>query len=131
MAKKIGLTLGIIFIILGILGFISNPLVGDDAIFATNAGHDVVHLILGIILVIVAVSAEAKTGVTLKTLGIIYLIVAILGFFTDNVLGFITVNTADNWLHIVFAIVLFAAGISASKGSEAPMEQPTSAPTNM
>lgn len=130
MAKKIGLTLGIVFLLLGILGFVNNPLVGStDSLFATNTAHDIVHVITGLLFIFVALKNTAKVGITLKIFGIVYLLVAILGFLAvdatgaGTVLGFLTVNSADNWLHVVLAIVVFAGGVLAGKESSMPAPQ--------
>jgi Domain of unknown function (DUF4383) len=44
--------------------------------------------------------------------GVIYALVALIGLFTtgDMLLGFIRVNHADDWLHVVLAVVILAAG---------------------
>lgn len=122
MAKKLGLVIGIVFLLLGILGFINNPLVGSlESIFATNTAHDIVHVVTGLLFIIIALKNTAKVGITLKIFGVIYLLVAILGFLavdatgSGTVLGVLAVNTADNWLHVVLAIVVFAAGVLAAK----------------
>lgn len=117
MAKKFAVTLGIIFLVVGILGLLGGVgIVGQNGLFMTDAVHDWVHIISGLILLVVALAATARSAAALITIGVIYLIVAILGFFTNPVLGFINVNGADNWLHLVLAIVLIWGGY-ANKGS--------------
>lgn len=144
MAKKLSLTLGIIFVIIGVLGYIPNPLISSAGIFATNHAHDIVHILTGIIFIIAGVAYQNAVSAVLKTFGVIYLIVAILGFFavdattgTGSVLSFLTVNKADNWLHVVLAIIVFAAGIIAAKNgssgemaSAAPSTPAPAAPTS-
>jgi hypothetical protein len=50
----------------------------------------------------------------LKIIGVVYAIIAIIGFFLVSadgmLLGFIAMNEADKWLHVVLAIVILAAG---------------------
>jgi hypothetical protein len=58
MAKTLALVFGIVFIVVGILGFIPNPIVGHDALFHTNSVHNLVHLIIGIVLLIGAGAGE-------------------------------------------------------------------------
>jgi len=122
MAKKIALTVGIIFIIVGILGFISNPLVGDGALFHTDHTHDAVHLITGIVILIAGMGSAQAARMTLKVVGVVYLLVAIIGFFslgedgTGSVLGLIGINSADNWLHVVLGVVLLALGFKGGNG---------------
>lgn len=118
-AKKIGLVLGIIFVLVGVLGMVGTGIVGPEGTFMTNTAHDLVHLISGLILIFVAMKSAGATGTTLKVLGIIYLIVAILGFVMTGadgmLLGFLMSNGADNVLHLILGIVLLGAGFWAGK----------------
>ncbi len=119
MAKKSALVIGIIFVLVAILGFIpGNGIVGEGALFDAGVVHSIVHLIFGIVLL--AVASKPSAASALKWVGIIYLIVAILGFIWGSVLGIFAVNGADNLLHLVLGIVIAALGWSASKSS-APM----------
>ena len=51
-----------------------------------------------------------------KIFGIVYALVAVLGFMKGNglVLGMISNNTADTWLHVVLAVVMLFLGFGAS-----------------
>ena len=114
--KMVASVLGVILIIAGIIGFIPNPIAySSDAIFTVNAAHNVVHFVGGLFLL-----AGAYTGLgsvmALRILGTVYVIVAVLGFVSgDMILGFISNNNGDNWLHVVLAIVLLAAGFGISE----------------
>ncbi len=118
MAKKLAKILGVVFIVVGILGFISNPIVGAMGFFHANFMHNLVHIILGLILVMCG--TEEKSSLWLKIVGVVYLLVAILGFMmtsggmVSSILG-IEINSADNWLHLVLALVVFYAGFSGGK----------------
>jgi hypothetical protein len=113
--KTAALVLGIIFIVVGLLGFVPNPLVSPTGIFAVNTAHNLVHLLSGIVILAGAYSAFGARN-TLLVFGAVYALVAILGFIPGAVtagnmlLGFIHVNDADKWLHVLLAIVLLAAG---------------------
>jgi hypothetical protein len=129
MAKKLALIFGVIFLLVGILGFLGGVgIVGETGIFVTDSTHDWIHVITGLILLIVAFAAPAKSGLVLTILGVVYLIVAILGFFTNPVLGFIHGNTADAVLHLVLGAVLLWGGVKG-KGAAAPA--PMSMPPQM
>ncbi len=126
MAKKIAVVFGVVFVLVGILGFIPNPLVGAAGLFETNMLHDLVHLLFGIILLVVAFKAPGKSGLWLKILGAVYLLLAILGFVMvpegGELLGIVHTNDADHWLHIVLGIVLLAAGfMGKGKMMDKPM----------
>jgi hypothetical protein len=126
MTKTISIIVGIIFIIFGVLGMIGSGLFGANGYFMTNGIHDWIHLLTGVVLLIVAFGAAKTASMTMKVLGIIYIIVAILGFIMTNPLG-IVMTTADNWLHVVLAIVLFFFGWHTSKSGNMMMSssQPT------
>ena len=118
--------LGWIFLVLGILGFFSNPIIGAGVgtWFHADFNHNLVHLLTGLILLWVAYKASAKTVTTLKTFGWIYLVIAILGWIlvsgTGTLLGLVEVNGAVNWLHLILGLVLLWAGMKGAKGSVTP-----------
>jgi hypothetical protein len=113
-AKTAALVIGIVFIIVGILGFIPNPLVSPTGLFAVDTLHNLVHLISGIVLLAGVYSFGASLA--LKIVGIVYAIVAIFGFFIvaedGMMLGMIHVNEADKWLHVALAVVILIAGFA-------------------
>lgn len=112
-ARMAAFVLGIIFIIVGVLGYIPNPLVGPAGIFVTNSLHNIVHIVSGIFLLI-GVYTALTPSLALKILGVVYAIVAVAGFVmlkgSDGVMFGIAMNMMDHWLHVVLAIVILAAG---------------------
>lgn len=125
MAKTFAIVLGVVFVLVGILGFVPNPIAGAGAIFDTNHLHDLVHLLFGIILLAVAFMAPAKSGLWLKILGVVYLVLAVLGFLLipsgGMLLGLVEMNTADHYLHVVLGIVLIAAAFIGKGATSAPV----------
>lgn len=120
MAKKYSLWFGVIFLLIGLLGFIPNPLVGSGALFHTDSVHNLIHLIVGLILLYTGTKAGDKAVAALKTIGVVYLVVAVLGFLGgDSVLGIFEVNAADNWLHVVLGVLILWLGLKAGKGGAA------------
>lgn len=120
MAKKVSLILGVVFVLVGLLGFVPNPLVGEGGFFHTDLVHNLVHLIIGIVLLVMM--SKPAAGLTVKVVGIVYLVVAILGFLmvgseTGKLIGLIEVNGADNWLHLVLGVVIVILGWTVCKGS--------------
>jgi hypothetical protein len=120
MAKKFAVIFGIVFVIVGILGFIPNPIVGaEGAIFRTDALHNIVHLLVGVVLLIAAKSASAS-AMWLKIWGVVYLVLFVDGLIQvsadgDKLLGLVTANPADNWLHLVLGVVLLLVGFMGGK----------------
>ena len=117
--KTASLVIGFIFLAVGLLGFVPNPIVGDshDAIFHADSVHNMVHIVSGILFILIAYAAPSRAGLFLKVFGVIYLLLGILGFATIGdsgmikLLGFLPVNGADNYLHIALGIVIFLAGM--------------------
>ena len=117
--KTASVIIGIIFIAVGLLGFIANPIVGEshDAIFHADSVHNMVHIISGILFLVFAFAAPAHAGLFLKVFGLIYLVLGILGLATIGdsgmikLLGFLPVNGADNYLHIGLGLVILLAGL--------------------
>lgn len=113
MAKTLAVVFGIIFVLIGLLGFVPNPLVGPGALLHTDAMHNVVHLVLGAVLLLVAYMAPRKAAVTLIAEGVIYLALAVLGFVVIPEGGALIgaeMNHADHWLHVVLGVAMIAAG---------------------
>lgn len=117
--KTASLIIGIVFLAVGLLGFIPNPIIGasHDAIFHADTVHNMVHIISGALFLIIALSAPARAALFLKIFGVVYLLLGILGLATigtegtTELLGFLPVNGADNYLHIGLGIVIFLAGM--------------------
>jgi hypothetical protein len=82
-------------------------------LFAVNSLHNLIHIASGIVLLAGAYSSLGS-GPALKIIGVVYVLIAILGFFLtgagDMLLGVIANNTADNWLHLIFAVIMLVAG---------------------
>ena len=116
--KTAAILIGLVFLVVGALGFISNPIVGesDTAIFQADKVHNLVHIVSGVLFLLVAMSAPSATGGFLKLFGIVYLGLGIWGLVTigdasmTTLLGFLHVNANDNYLHIGLGAVIFLAG---------------------
>ena len=117
--KTACLIIGIIFLAVGIMGFVANPVIGDsmDAIFHADPVHNSVHIISGVLFLIFALAAPSRAGFFLKLFGVVYFLLGIVGVATigdsgmTTILGFLHVNGADNYLHIVLGLVIFLAGL--------------------
>ena len=116
--KTAAILIGLIFIAVGLLGYIDNPIVGtsDGAIFHADSVHNIVHIVSGALFLLVALAAPGSAGGFMKLFGLVYLAIGIIGFVQfgtsgmGKVLGFLHVNGADNFLHVALGIVIFLAG---------------------
>jgi len=112
--KRIAVIFGIVFVIVGVLGWIPavNPGGKLLGIFDVNAAHNVVHLVTGVLAIIVGVMSEKASRVFFQVFGVIYGLVAVLGFFYGDgpLLGIVANNAADSVLHVVIAVVALYLG---------------------
>ena len=121
--KTAAIIFGIAFIAVGLLGFVSNPIIGeaDNAIFHADSLHNTVHIVSGVLFLIVAFGMPAYAATFLKIFGIIYFLLGIIGLVNigtegmGKLLGFLHVNGPDNFLHIGLGLVIFLAGTIRSK----------------
>lgn len=115
-SKLLANVLGITFVAVGILGFIPNPLVSPDGLFAVNAMHNIVHVLTGFVFL-----AGARMGASRNTVlgvGVAYVVVTIAGFLTPEgsmLLGLVHINEADRWLHLGLAIAILGGGFLATR----------------
>jgi len=116
-AKTAAVIIGLIFVAVGLLGFVDNPIIGDSdkAMFHADTVHNGVHIASGVLFLLIALAAPASAGMALKIFGIIYLAIGIVGLVQygkgmGKVLGSLHVNGNDNYLHIALGIVIFLAG---------------------
>lgn len=121
--RTFALVVGVVFILVGLLGFVPALVPGGAVlgIFAVNVLHSIVHLLIGVLGV-----AAAYTGFSRlynRVIGIVYLLLAILGFipalyFSNALLGLIPINLADNLLHLIVGLAAIYVGFAvADRGS--------------
>ncbi|MAF24784.1 hypothetical protein CL634_04330 [bacterium] len=131
MQQKATKVLGIIFVLVGILGFIPGVTSNGHllGIFEVDMIHNIIHLVTGLIALGVAKSAD-NSKKFLQIFGVIYAIIAVLGFLGEggDVLG-VASNSADTWLHVVTAIIFLYLGFGGGKSSAPAGPSAPAAPT--
>ncbi|WP_173923456.1 DUF4383 domain-containing protein [Agromyces sp. Marseille-P2726] len=124
--QKTALILGIVFLVVGIAGFIPGLTTNVDAmlfaghesgalllgVFQVSILHNIVHLLYGVVGVAVAISAAASRNYLIWG-GAVYLLIWLYGLFVsgDNPANFVPLNNADNWLHLGLGVVMILLGI--------------------
>ncbi|MBX4187824.1 MAG: DUF4383 domain-containing protein [Candidatus Doudnabacteria bacterium] len=129
MAKSLVMVLGVVFVVVGVLGFFNNPVLG---LFEVDAVHNIVHLLSGIVALLMASMGEASAKTYAKVFGLIYGLVTVLGFIMGGdgkVLGLMQINGADNILHVLLTLILLYVGFSRS--SSPSMGSPMGGGTGM
>ena len=114
-SKNICIGFGSVFVLVGIMGFIPNPIVSSEGLFETNAMHNLVHLLTGAAFLFGGLVLEGKESLTLKSVAAAYFGVALLGFLTsgDMLLGMVHINEADRWLHLGLAMAMLVAALGS------------------
>ena len=119
MVKSIAVIFGIVFIVIGILGFL--PATAPDGmllkIFHVNTPHNIVHLATGIVALLCAMGGAGASRTFFQIFGILYAIVAILGFYygDERLLGLISSSRPNTWLNVVIAVVSLFLGFGTAK----------------
>lgn len=114
MLKSAAVLFGIVFLVVGVLGFV--PGVTNDhmllGIFHVNAAHNVVHLLSGAVALWAGLTSTAYARTYFRVFGLVYALVAVLGFVVKDgmLLGLISNNMADTWLHVAIAVAALALG---------------------
>ncbi len=107
--------LGIVLLAVGILGFFNDPVVG---LFDVNALHNVVHVVSGIIALAAAGSGYGLSRMYLVVFGLVYLLVALLGFIHfASAVSLLELNDLDNYLHMAIAAVCLVVGFGSSRNA--------------
>lgn len=103
------------FAVTGGVGFISNEgglLLG---IFEVNPLHNIAHLLIGAALLVAGLAnARAAKGVN-TTVGAVYLLLGIVGFFLTGPANILALNVPDHFLHLASAVVLLGVGLGTER----------------
>lgn len=123
MAKTLGMLFGIVFLAVGILGFVPGITNNDMllGIFMVNKTHSIVHIASGVVFLFASMASAGAASLWFKVFGLVYAVVAVLGFMNPNgmLLGMISNNPAVTWLHVVLAAAMLLIGFAAPKQATA------------
>ena len=127
MVKTAAILFGLVFLLIGILGFV--PAATHDVngmpmllgIFHVNFAHNIVHLASGAVFLLCGMAGAGPSRMFFKIFGIVYALVAACGFYYgDNaILGYISSSMANTWLHVGLAVVMLFLGFGAYGGDTA------------
>ncbi|WP_309127617.1 DUF4383 domain-containing protein [Microbacterium sp.] len=124
--QKTALVVGIVFLLVGILGFIPGITTNYEqlqfashgsgallmGVFQVSILHNIVHLLFGVLGVTLARSFNGARNYLIWG-GVVYLALWLYGLLVphDSMANFVPVNHADNWLHLVLGVGMLALGI--------------------
>ncbi|KTR52833.1 DUF4383 domain-containing protein [Curtobacterium oceanosedimentum] len=135
LVQKGALLFGIVFLIVGIAGFIPGltmdmgtlSFAGNSSmamllgLFQVSVLHNIVHLLFGIVGLLAARSAAGSRSYLLVG-GIIYAVLFVFGLFVANMAGaanFVPLNSADNVLHALLAVAMILLGVLLPRAGRA------------
>ncbi|HUO81748.1 MAG TPA: DUF4383 domain-containing protein [Gammaproteobacteria bacterium] len=135
MIRKFALVFGIIYVVVGVLGFVPGlvqpPTAATDLVVEANHGrllglfpinllHNVVHLLIGAWGIVGSRSLSGAVTFS-RGIAIIYGLLAVLGLIpaTNTVFGLVPIHGHDIWLHAGSALVAAWFGWMAPR-TEAP-----------
>ncbi|MGN7150138.1 DUF4383 domain-containing protein [Arthrobacter sp. SAFR-179] len=130
--QKAALAVGVVFLLVGILGFIPGITSNYESLgfaghgsgamllglFQVSILHNIVHLLFGVAGIAMARSVPGSKNY-LVVGGAIYLVLWLYGLLIgqDTAANFVPVNTADNWLHFVLGVAMIGLGVALSRGT--------------
>ncbi|MDQ1709550.1 MAG: hypothetical protein QOG49_935 [Frankiaceae bacterium] len=131
--RLVAYVLGAVYLLVGIVGFAINRNFGDKntgdkllGLFEINGLHNVVHILIGVALLAAARAGYRAARSMNMAVGGVYLLVGILGLFIANdhsAANILSLNGADNVLHIGSALVLLAVALSEKDYVEVDRER--------
>ncbi len=122
LAQKFATAFGGVYVLIGILGFVSffggtidqtpNQLLG---IFGITAVHNVVHLLIGLAF-LGAARTDANARMASLLIGGTYVLVGIIGLLNVQFINdLLAINGADNGLHFASGIAALAVGLAGRR----------------
>lgn len=119
MAKTVCKILGVVFVLVGLIGFVKPDLLGAHL----TTAHNVVHLASGAIALYLGFAGTLSAAKAFcLVFGVVYLALGILGMALGigpdrmwNVAGLLRLGQADHAIHVLLGVVFLAGGLFTKK----------------
>jgi hypothetical protein len=118
MAKTVCKILGVVFLLVGVLGFAKPDLLGAHL----TPAHNVVHLVSGVIALYFGFAGTLSAAKAFSLVfGVVYLALGILGMAIGTgedrmwMLGPLHFGQADHGIHILLGVIFLAGGLFTKK----------------
>ena len=118
MAKTVCKILGVVFLLVGVLGFAKPDLLGAHL----TPAHNVVHLVSGVIALYFGFAGTLSAAKAFSLVfGVVYLALGILGMAIGTgadrmwTLGPLHFGQADHGIHILLGVIFLAGGLFTKK----------------
>lgn len=120
MVRSVAAIIGVVLVAAGLLGFISNPIVGPgpnnngtDVLLAANSVHNLVHLVTGALALYIAFGLSgAQQASAMLGFGILYVVIFVAVLLSPNLFGLFDPIDANTPIHILHAgLVVVGSGV--------------------
>src|SRR5687767_13421033 len=121
MAKTVCKILGVVFVLVGLIGFAKPDLLGAHL----TGAHNAVHIVSGAIALYLGFAGSLSAAKTFcLVFGIVYLALGFLGLFVFgdpandrmwHIAGVLELGRVDHLIHIVLGVVFLAGGLFTKK----------------
>lgn len=117
-AQNFAMVFGVLYLLVGILGLILAPSEGDElfGVFRLNLIHNLAHLVLGGIFLIIGTRSHETAKRVNVSIGIFYGLLAVLGIANVLVNDLLEANVADDYLHLSTAVLAIFFGTTGAEG---------------
>jgi preprotein translocase subunit Sss1 len=114
LARTVAAVFGAVYLLVGIVGFVlTSPLLD---LFEVNALHNIVHIVLGAILLYGAMSTAAAVQ-SARWVGALLIVLGIVGFISADGFGLVPLGGNDIWLHLATGAILLATSFMGSEAA--------------
>lgn len=108
---------GVVLVVVGLLGFVQNPLVGGpNALAPTDALHNIVHLATGLAALYIAFGLGGASRINgVIGFGVLYMVIFLAVLVSPTLFGLFSVpaNAVLHVIHAALALVSLAVGYMA------------------
>jgi hypothetical protein len=125
LARWYALAVGAALVVLGLLGFVDNPLVGDPGsspLMVTGTVHDMIHLATGFLGLYIAFALVGRAQAdAVIAFGVLYLVFLLLTIVSPNLFGILgpspgyNVNGLGHVVHLAIGLVSIGVGLIARR----------------
>ena len=123
--QRLAQIFGIVFLLLAIIGFVTSgssmeadPEMAEKifGLFPVNLVHNGVHLGFGIWGLLASRNFEGARNYGIIG-GVLYLVLAVLGYVAPDGFGLVPLGSNDIWLHALLGLLLVGAGATAKRAA--------------
>ena len=121
MAKTIATLLGVVFILVGLVGFAAPGLLGAHF----TPVHNVVHIVSGAVSLYLGLKGSLSAArMFCLVFGAVYLLLGVVGFIAGSgddrmfdVAGILHLGTMDHIIHVLMGLIFLIGGITTKTGT--------------